>query len=198
MPASLVPPHKWRIAMTLLALVVGGGLLLTILLALGLADPPRAGALLWQGVPDDSWMPEAMAPATFADAAIQRAPVDVPAPPFTLEMAARNTGSADSAWGIWLRVSPALAGGADEVLTVWIRREGYLSVGSVPQPDWAGFIHIRPDDNRLYLYVEADGGATLRINGESAWRGALIPAGAWGVITRGQARMRWDGAAMYG
>ncbi len=53
-----------------------------------------------------------------------------------------------------------------------VRRDGYFSV-SDGDPLWAGFHHIRRDQNTLYLHVNGDGALTFRINAEIAWTSTL-------------------------
>jgi hypothetical protein len=156
--------------MTLAALIalVVGGFILTALLALGMADPPRIGSLQWQA---DS-PPEGPMPLPTA---------------FTLELTARNDGPADSAWGIQFEQS----------LTILIDNQGYVSVSADGVLHWAEFPHIRPNaSNQLYLHVEANGAATLRINHEIAWVG-VVNAQSWTVANHSQPALIWDNVALY-
>jgi hypothetical protein len=149
------------------------GLVLTLLLALGLADPPRAGSLQWQ-----------------ADSTAQiNAPMALPAA-YTLELSARNDGPAESAWGIRLT-------GTDQQIAFLIDNQGYLSVSTDEAPHWAEFPHIRPNaSNQLYLHVEPGGAATLRINHEIAWEGT-INAQSWSSAEHGQPLLDWLALSLY-
>lgn len=162
---------RWRLTLAALAAVFSGGCILTALLALGLADPPRTGTLQWQ-----------------ADTPPQ-APVNLPAA-YTLELTARNDGPPESAWGIRLaRV--------EETLAILIDNQGYLSISSDDKLHWAEFPHIRPfDKNQLYLHVEPDSTATLRINHEIAWEGA-VKASAWETVEHQQSALDWQTIALY-
>lgn len=149
-----------------------GGLILIVLLALGLADPPRAGSLRWRVASPDE-MPDSSLP-----------------PAFTLELQARSAGPAESAWGIRLD-------GAAEPLTILIDNEGYLSVSPDDLPHWAEFPHIHPpDDNLLYIHIDHNGAATLRINHEIAWQGA-VSANSWEIIEWDSPQLAWDYIALY-
>ena len=153
------------------AVVSIGGLILTALLALGLADPPRIGFLQWQ-----------------ADSPPQE-PMPLPAA-YTLELTARNDGRADSAWGIRLT-------DREKSLTILIDNQGYLSVSSDDRLHWSEFPHIRPSaSNQLYLNVELDGVATLRINHEIAWEGT-VNAHSWEIAEHGQPLLDWDALKLY-
>src|SRR5690606_10282515 len=176
---------RWHITLASFALVVAGGLILTALLAAGLADPPRAGALQWQAQSLDGW------PASRAadELTIFAAPVELPAS-FTLELTARNDGSPASAWGI------QLIDGSSSLL-ILIDNQGYFSVSAGDRPHWAQFIHLRPGAaNRLYLHVEPDGTGTLRLNDEVAWQG-VMPAQSWGVAMYRQPQLSCQSIALY-
>ncbi len=131
---------------------------LMIALSVGAADPPRAPQL----------MLDTIAPA----------PINpLPAPPYTLEVSATNSGPPDSAWGFWI--------GADEsdALVCLIDGQGYRSVAHGVERDWSQFIHLKPQTNGLYLNVEASQSATFRINGEIVWRGSIASTSEnrWGI-----------------
>lgn len=153
-----------------LGVVVMGGLILTVLLALGMADPPRTGSLQWQ-----------------ADSPPQ-APLPLPAA-FSLELAAPNDGLPQSAWGIRLDNK--------QPLTILIDNSGYFSVSSDDVLHWSEFPHIRSNaSNQLYLHVEPGGAATLRINHEIAWEGT-VRASSWELAEYGQPVLDWDTLALY-
>lgn len=167
MSTEFVSKSQWRFVLVLAGLVLFGGLVLVIALALGVANPPRAGALQWQ-INNVDDLPTTLPPA-----------------PFTLEITAKNTGAADSAWGMWIGQWTAL-----------IRHDGYVSINrDRRKPNWTEFPHIRRNgENKLYLHVEVDGQGTLRINDEIAWTG-ILPAirHRWGVA----GEVEWKNIALY-
>jgi hypothetical protein len=168
-----------------LALLVTGGLILIALLAAGLADPPRAGALQWRAQSLDGWLASRAA----EELTILAAPVELPAS-FTLELTARNDGPPASAWGIQLN-------DGSRPLVILIHNQGYFSVSAGDRPHWAQFIHLRSGAaNRLYLHVEPGGTGTLRLNDEVAWQGVL-PAQSWGVALYRQPQLSWQSIALY-
>jgi hypothetical protein len=176
--------NRWRIILIGLAALVIGGVILMLLLAGGLADPPRVGSLRWQVDAPGNW------PITAINAEIryQQAPVPLP-DSFTLELSAQNSGLDDSAWGIWLDQ-------AHQSFIILVDNQGYYAI-TADQPDWAQFRHIRRDAiNSLYLHVQSDGTATLRINNEIAWEGPL-DAAAWGIALYRQPQLSWGGMALY-
>jgi hypothetical protein len=176
---------RWRLLLAGLIGLVGTGLILIILLALGLADPPRIGLLRWQASVPDNWPSKNLT----QDMSLKLAPTDLPTA-FTLELSARNQGQPTSAWGIQLI-------GQRDVLTILLNNQGYLSVSAEPQPHWQEFLHLRPDTvNTLYLHVETGYKGTLRINEEIAWEGP-VAASTWGVISYRQPQLAWEGLALY-
>ena len=182
MSTDSLHPGKWRLALLMLMFTVIGGAGVVILLALGLADPPRAGSLVWRSDSDQDWQPY----REIDEAALYNAPIRLPEAPFTLELQASNQGASDSAWGIWIRTT-------DGIRIIVVSREGYLSISSDERPHWAGFIHIGSETNKLYLNVESDHYATLRINDEIGWTGRLVTTNEWGVVRFRQPDLIWDG-----
>lgn len=179
---------RWRLTLALLVITLAGGLLLLILLALGLADPPYAGAMQWQTTAPEDWPAYSITQQQTCLAA----PVTLPRY-FTLELAAENAGAPGSAWGVQLQHE-------DTAMTFLIDHEGYFSAASA-QPQWAEFLHIRPGGhNRLYLHSAPNGGLTVRINDEIAWQGAL-PAQMenlrWCVVYHQQPRLAWEQISLY-
>jgi hypothetical protein len=109
---------------------------------------------------------------------------------YTLELTARNDGPPESAWGIRLA-------SVEETLAILIDNQGYLSVSSDDKLHWAEFPHIRPfGDNQIYLHVERGGTATLRINHEIAWEGA-VKARTWETAEHHQPALDWQTIALY-
>lgn len=188
-PDHNVSARQWRVAVLLTLAIVFGGAGLAILLALGLADPPRAGSLRWQASELSGWLSQ-----TAGDLILYTAPLSITQMPVTLEISAENQGSSTSAWGIWLQ-------GEGRRWFTLVSNEGYLSVSGTARPAWAEFLHIRRGElNTLYLHVEADGTATLRINAEIAWSGRLTLSdeGVWGIAASLQAVLDVLQAAVYG
>jgi hypothetical protein len=182
-----VTPSQWRITLLLTSLIIIGGSLLVVLLALGVADPPRAGKLLWQTESTNGWE---LRPQS-DDLSLLTAPILLAGPPFTLELSAENSGAHASAWGIWLST-------ADGVWSLLINNEGYLSVGVNEKPHWAEFLHIRRNsDNKLYLNVESDGLAAIRINDEIAWEGMVNVRETWGIVLYCAPHLAWQTIEIY-
>lgn len=187
---DIVPSRQWRLAVMLLLVVIAGGAAVILALALRLADPPRAGAMVWETTSMDVGWPLIRDLGGSPRLWLKRAPFETRSPPFTIEIEANVSNTDSSAWGLWIETQPGhslfLAG-----------HGGYISAGM--GLDWRGFIHVRPETNHLYLYVEADGAATFRVNGEIAWRGRLdLPAQpAWGLATFTDARFDLRYACLY-
>ncbi len=176
----------WLFALLMTFVVILGGAILIILLSFGVANPPRAGTLRWQVNSVDDWsLAQASDEFDFFSA-----PVALPSPPFTLELTGDNEGLAASAWGVRLQ----------NLWSILISREGYLSVTIDEKPQWAEFPHIRRDsDNKLYLDVQADGTMTVRINDEIAWTGNLdsLSAGEWEIVHYQSPILLWEIIALY-
>ncbi len=179
---------RWHISLALLIILIAGGALLAVLLALGLADPPRVGTRQFEAISPDSWNPSAADEFVFYEA-----PVTFP-DTFTLELTAQNNGPANSAWGIRL-----LNDGSP--LTILVDNQGYYSVGVSDTPDWKEFLHIQPDGlNKLYLHVTTDGVGTLRINNEIAGNSLKLTNLqniAWGMLTYRQPQLIRESVALY-
>jgi hypothetical protein len=185
---STVLQQKWRLALWVLGSVIIGGIILVIVLALGAANPPRAGAILWETDSASNW------PLFERKETVNlfRAPTPLPTPPFTLELSARNSGDAASAWGIWI-------GNSDTVHMIVVSREGYMSVSDDEALHWAEFMHIRSDLNKIYLDVTTDLNATLRINDEITWTGtlALTDNASWGIALYREPELSWQDIILY-
>ncbi|NDJ62663.1 MAG: hypothetical protein GYB67_16190 [Chloroflexi bacterium] len=172
----------WRLALTALLLTIALGTLLTIGVALGLADPPRAARLI--GVYDalDTLTPfTSSADVALTGDAIPRTDSLLP---FTIRAAAINRAALDSAWGIWLQ--------ADGIEWLWlIDNQGYFSATSNSEsPTWQEFIHLRGQEiNSLTLHSEPDGSATLRINDEIAWQATIGAPQRWAIAQSNAPRL---------
>jgi hypothetical protein len=191
--------NRWRLSLLLSLGVVTGGTLLIVVLAFGAADPPRSGVLVWQANSDEHWQTKyAEDSSTF-----YQAPVSISSLPFTLELAAENKGSPDSAWGLWLETEP-------DLWLVLVSREGYFAAGSTHGDqgryslsnsilDWREFLHIRPR-TKIYLHVDAGSSATLRLNDEVAWTGTLTFSSeiSWGIIHYKLPKLNWQQIQLYG
>lgn len=180
-----VPPIMWLFTLIVLAVLIIGGGILIVLLASGMADPPRAGLLQWSIATADDW-PLIQESADFR---LYHAPTALPNLPFTLELTANNEGELDSGWGLWI--------GSWSIL---ISREGYFSISGDEKPHWAEFIHIRQSgDNKLYLDIQQNGTATLRINDEIAWTGdiSISEDAAWGVVYYRHPEINWKSIEIF-
>jgi hypothetical protein len=176
-----VPEHRWRLALAVLAGVLLGGVALLAALALGTANPPRASRLIFQTTNIAGWQKLEMDGNTHEAVAS----IPLPPPPFTLELAATNAGSHNSAWGVWLVTG-------EGTWRVLLNRNGYASITHDAFPDWFEFIHISPHNNRLYIHAETDGATTARINSESVWQGKFIPGTQWGVLFYRKPALDWQ------
>lgn len=166
-------------------LIILGGTLLIMLLSLGIANPPRAGALQWSTKNTADWLHS----QKMSNLRFYQAPVKLPPQPFTLELIADNEGDFNSGWGIQIESWLAI-----------INREGYFSISLDEKPHWREFIHIqRHDTNKLYLDVRENGTATLRINDEIAWTGSLTLAEnpIWGVVHYRHPNLNWQSIEIY-
>jgi hypothetical protein len=186
---DLIPPHHWRLAVILLLLVIVGGAALALALALGAADSPYAGPLVWETTSLDRW-------ALVKDLGgnprlwLHDAPVENHSLPLTIEIEANVPNTDASAWGLWIET---LHG--DDLFLVG--HGDYVSTGTAL--DWRNFIHVRPQINHLYLNVEPNGMTTFRINHEIAWSGQLdLPdKPSWGLAVLTDARFDFHSAQLY-
>ena len=170
---SDVPLWLWRFIRAGFAGTVVVGLAAVIVLASGAADPPRAGPLAREKGP----IPEIYIPARSAftlDNSVQ-----LPAPPFTLEVTAQLAANSDPAtsWGLQFD-SP----------TFGIILNGYRFMAVLPG-DLTPFIHVRGigEANKLTVDVDNQNQATLRVNDEIAWRGITPPLRAVKIAVHGGA-----------
>jgi hypothetical protein len=186
MSTVTVNRHKWRRALSSLIVTLIAGAALLTALALGLADPPRAGRRIWQAKSAAAWPRY----PSLGETARHLSPMPLPRPPFTLEISASNQAEPTSAWGIWLE-------SGDGILEMLVSGEGYLSISTDENPHWAEFIHIHPVTNELYLHVESDKNATFRINDEIARTGILVAGTQWGVARFGNPDVLWDAISIY-
>ncbi len=188
--SDVVPPRQWRQAVLLLLLVITGGGALAIMLALGLADPPRAGPLVWETTSMDVGWPLVKDLGGSPRLWLKRARAETRSLPFTIEIEANVLNTGSSAWGLWIETR------RDDALFL-VGYGDYISVGS--SLDWRNFIHVQPEINHLYLNVEPDGMTTFRVNGEVAWHGQLdFPdTPSWGLATFTDARFDLHYARLY-
>lgn len=191
---QLVSRFKWWVVVATLVLTVVGGIGLTIILANGAANPPRAAVLIREMI-DDSML---SAVGSIGDVELHGEESPLIAP-FTIEMNASNNGASDSAWGIWLRVLDRENIQDWSQWWVWlVDNQGYMSTD---QPlSWSEFLHIQPrNENKLSLHIEATGTTTFRINNEVAWTGEL-PAEhfQWGIAYYHNPQLIWGGIRLFG
>jgi hypothetical protein len=165
---NAVPTWLWRGAWIALGSVVVIGVVGVALLLGGVADPPRAGPLIWSGGPLATL-------AVLPDYSITASPsISLPHSPYTLEITAEFSADSDPAarWEIVWDNDPAPGG-------FRIALDGYGFFAVPPsQPDSTPFFHIRPpgQPNRVALSAGADDQGLLRINDEIAWRGPVPKA----------------------
>jgi len=156
-----VPLWLWRLVRVGFTGTLIIGLAAIIALAGGAADPQRAGPLAWEKGP----RPEIAIPprTTF----MLDNPIQLPAPPFTLEVTAQLAASSDPAasWGLQFDSS-----------TFGIILNGYRFMAVLPG-DLTPFIHVRGtgEANKLTVDVDNQNQATLRVNDEIAWHGIIPP-----------------------
>jgi hypothetical protein len=200
-----VPGWLWRLGVCGLALAVLGVAVLATALALGLADPPRAGPLLWQmdfkqGAPGWSFYPAPggqLAPeqgalaASFGGSSSSQEAVALTSAPegdFTLEVAgAAAEPPSDAAYGV-------VFGWQDEThyAAVLINANGYAEAFRRDGPvridwfEWQQWPHILAGAEANRIRVDVRGSAlTVRINDEVlATATAETPGGRLGVIAR--------------
>lgn len=171
-----VSPHQWRLALALLVLFFVGGAILAVALAMGLADPPRAGALVWETTSMDVSWPLDKDLGGNPRLWLKRARAETRSLPFTIEIEANVLNTNSSAWGLWVETQ-------HDAALFLVGYDDYISAGTAL--DWRNFIHVQPQINHLYLNVEQNGMTTFRINYEVAWRGQLeFPdTPSWGLAT---------------
>lgn len=186
MSTETVSQHKWHLALSIFLITIIAGIAVVILLALGAANPPRAGELVWQADTAHGW-PLLPYSGQF-DLHIAR--ISLPQSPFTLEIIASNEGTPASAWGLWLRTS-------DGIQSFLVSNEGYMSISNDENAHWAQFIHVRAATNKLYLHVQDDQAATFRINDEIAWQGTIMPLADWGIVLYGGPDITWQSMRLY-
>ena len=160
---DVLPRWMGRGLSLLLMLVLGGGVLLTGLLSLGVADPPLAGPLAWEH-------------RTEADSCLDVRALSLP--PLTLPasivaIAHVNSPPEDlTRWGVWLEAP-------DSVWRWEVLPPGYFVLGG----ETHSFFHVHDGSNELRLDLGTPG-AVLWLNRERAWESSGAPpaATAWGVI----------------
>lgn len=154
-----VPLWTWRLVRAALAGVIFLGVAGVLALIAGAADPQRAGPLVQELGP----LPE-IAVSARSDFALNN-PIELPAPPFTLEITARLAAKSDpaAAWGLQF-----------DSATTGIMLNGYRFMAVLPG-DLMPFIHVRGlgESNKITLDVDSQNQASFRINDELAWRGIM-------------------------
>ncbi len=189
--------RKWQfapLAGLALALTAGFGVIMAAIILIGSANPlypPRVQTIPTVGLGEltTNWF-------TLATPAQRYLPM-------TLEVEA-DVSNTDQ-WGIWVA-----SGGAFHAF--YIRTDGYFRTS---QPEWQPFAAVRPDVNRLYIYIAAqdwqdplalfpylqlpaDHQVTFRINDEIAWGGTIAPGlDSWGIIAPAVAEIDWREITIY-
>lgn len=209
-PDAPVPLWLWRLARAGLAALLVGTAGLALALGLGLADPPRAGPLLWQ---DDfkgdtsrwAWSVSsgaALAPRAGALVADLSGPEQMvfavtpaPAADYTLEVAGAQTeGAAGAAYGLVLNWHD------DAHYTAVVVNgngyaEAYQQAGTQRRAlfPWQQWPHLLAgtDSNRVRVDVRGSR-VSVRVNDERLCEFEAAPGGQVGVIARGAPR---DGLA---
>lgn len=152
-----------RAAWLILIAALVGSVITVIVLAVGVADPPRAGSLQWH---TDNLVHTAAQLENF----VFPQQINLPIPPYTLEVSGTFNVDSDSLaiWGI------SLLHDSTEIFGVYLNGYQFYRVPPT-QPDFTPFIHIRKNGtaNKLTLNVDTDNHATLRINDEVAWQGTI-------------------------
>ncbi|GEM_PF-3482714 len=175
--SAQVPLWLWRALLLALTGLILGGLSGVVLLALGAADPPRAGPLQWQQEAESG---ECLDAAALVLPPL-RSPVTVELTAVRMELAASL-----AVWGVWLG-TPEAAGLRWEVLP-----PGYYRHAGQTIP----FYHIGAGENTLRLDISG-GHYVLWLNHERATEGAApVDSFAWGLV--GDAGICWRRLAIYG
>jgi hypothetical protein len=152
-----------------LVLTILGGIVLSTLLLLGLADPPVGTRRV-----SHNTQPTEYVAGVGSETTVLEIPhsddlntVEITARFVSVPQRSPDYSSAYfSSWGIHLLDKVGNA------YTVWVYTDGYFSFPPfVPNP--LPFMHLKPDaPNALYLHFEGDT-VTLRLNRELVWRGVI-------------------------
>src|SRR5579859_2268265 len=141
--AKMVPRWAWRTAQIALLGLIVLGVLAVIILASGAANPHLAGPL----VSDSGPRPEITVPVR-SNIMLDK-PIQLPAPPFTLDVTGQFSADSDPSaqWG--LRVEPAATWNGSGIFV-----DGYRFLSILPA-DFSPFIHARAvgQSNKLTLDV---------------------------------------------
>jgi hypothetical protein len=180
-----VSTRKWHFTLATLVFTICAGALLMLLLAAGYANPPygQRVTLELEQPPESAYI---SGDIEFSEVGT------LPTPPFTIEVSATFTTSAE--WGIWLGNEPSLS--------TWrflVDNDGYIAAGARNASQWQPFIHAQPETNRLYLHVSHRNLATFRVNEEIAWTGSLIIEQdvAWGLMSSAGIDVQWNSIRVY-
>lgn len=182
---SIVPRNRWGLAFAAFLIIFVGGLALIVLLAAGVANPPYAPRLALELTDLEGLQSISSDPNLH-----QYVIADLTELPYTLEAQAINQGDSRAVWGLWVE---SLGG----LLYLLVDTEGYFYVDSGRIDNWRGFIHIKPDSNRLYLHVTDEANAVFRINDEIAWTGHLDELERWGIVFYSDSRLQWQFVRFY-
>ncbi len=190
----------WFTLAVALTLSIGGA----IWLGAGLADPPRAGPLLWEDPSPQHWV------IKNSQEQYRYIPLPLPAPPFTIEAIVRFSGNSAPGAGWWLSLTDGEASSQFNIFN-----DGYFQIKAIGHKVsgttiWTGpveFPHLKGigEFNKLALDVAADQSATLRLNDEIAWKGTLgfNAAAPWRLfvgstaIFEKSATLTWERLAIY-
>ena len=177
---------RWRVILISNVLIGIGGLVLIVLIALGIANPPRAGSIRWQANTNAGWLTHQQDEIT-----VYHAPASL-GEAFTLELTAINNGPDDSAWGFWLP-------GPEAQIFTLISNEGYYTFNPW-YAGWQEFPHIQVSKtNTIYFHVNPDGHGTIRINDEIVHDDLTFLYGVdkWGIATYNNPQLTWEQIAIY-
>lgn len=152
---------------------------MALVLAGGAADPPRAARLV-----SEVWAGSIAAVPTIV----------LDGPPTTIEAVVvfATPVTAEAQWGLTLtRVGR-------DVMCVSVDSQGFFTLTPYLS-DTTFFIHLKRGEqpNEIYLHLEADGMATLRLNREIAWQGRIdgpltgIVARVWEESANGRTTLRY-------
>lgn len=178
----------WRAVVGGLILVVAISAALVILLAAGLADPPRAANLILNARVTDGFPIHNEGDLTLVEIATNISP------PFTLVVDASNEGRRDTAWGIYLRADDTTAATQFHL----IHPDGYASSPFTPRWQWQQFPHIRPVANVISLHMDQTGDLTYRINQEISARGqSAVSSFTLGLALWRSPEIEWRSIRLY-
>jgi len=208
-PRTLPLHWLWRACWLTLIAVLAISISAAIALGSGLADPPRAGPLLWQMAAQPKWLMT----ANGGTVTFQRVPFEIPAPPFTLEVVARySEGDPGAFWLLTFETnlnappSSITKPRAFHKLDFVVYNNGYFAVRNDFALQRVEFPHLNRAGafNKLALDVAADQTVVLRLNDEIAWHGKINVDLPWSLFLEAspgnlttQSLLTWKQIAMY-